>query len=228
MHKKIVIKLTGHLFDWDSSYNNLLNLVNFIRNDYIENNRIYYIVVGGGKYARLLIENMRKHGVNEYLLDEIGIEVSRIHAKFILNLLRPYVYEEIPVSVQEVSLYNSFKKTNIVLGGLSPGFSTNAVSALVYIAVDADVLLTMSVSGGLYDKDPQKYSGAKIIKEASLSTVKKILENYREEAGYYPLLDKTSLKLIEENKINTYIIPPTVDALEEILGGGNPGTRILI
>ena len=228
MYKKIVIKLTGHLFDWDSSYNDLLNLINFIRNDYVKNDRIYYIVVGGGKYARLLIENMRKHGVNEYLLDEIGIEVSRIHAKFILNLLRPYVYEKIPVSVQEISLYNAFKKTNMVLGGLSPGFSTNAVSTLVYITVDADVLLTMSVSGGLYNKDPQKYSEAKIIREAPLSIAKKILEGYQEEAGYYPLLDKTSLKLIEENKINTYIIPPTANALEKILKGKNPGTRIII
>ncbi len=223
-----MVKLTGHLFDWNNDYKNLVELVNFIKNDHIMNNRLYYIVVGGGSYARLLIENLRKQGVNEYLLDEIGIEVSRIHAKFIMNLLRPYVYEKIPVSSHEVMLYNMSKTTNIVLGGFSPGFSTNAVSALVYISVHADVLLTMSISGGLYDKDPSKYADATVIKKASIALVKKILESYEERAGYYPLLDKVSIKLIEKYKINTYIIPPNVKALKEILNNKNPGTQIIL
>lgn len=227
MYRKIVIKLTGHLLDPSGDYNELISLINFIKKDHLDNKRIYYLVVGGGQYARTLIENLRKHGVNEYLLDKIGIETSRIHALFISYLLRPHVHEHIPRSIEEAVLLDMSKETNLVMGGLYPGFSTNAVSAMLVKAVNADVLLTMSRGGGLFDKNPEKYPDAKLIKEADISLVNEILGVYNERAGHYPLLDKTSIKVIAENKINTYIIPPTLQALKKILNNKNPGTHIV-
>jgi uridylate kinase len=215
------------MLDPSGDYNELISLINFIKRDHLDNKRIYYLVVGGGQYARTLIENLRKHGVNEYLLDKIGIETSRIHALFISYLLRPYVHEYIPRSIEEAVLLDMSKEANLVMGGLYPGFSTNAVSAMLAKAVNADILLTMSRGGGLFDKNPEKYPDAKLIKEADISLVGKILGVYDERAGHYPLLDKTSIKVIAENEIDTYIIPPTLQALKKILNKENPGTHIV-
>jgi uridylate kinase len=228
MYKKIVIKLTGHLFDFSSGLGDLISLASFIKDDHVSSGRTYYIVVGGGSYARSLIENLRKQGVNEFLLDKIGIETSRIHALFISYLLQPYVHEIIPRSIEEAVLLDLSKTTNLVMGGLYPGFSTNAVSAMLANALDADVLITMSRGGGLYDKNPDEHPDAQLLKEASINQVKKILGEYNERAGHYPLLDKTAIKIIEKYSINTYIIPPTLKALKAIIKGENSGTHIFL
>lgn len=226
MYRQIVIKLTGHLFNYPSVSDELFPIINFIKKDHIENKRVYYLVVGGGAYARYLIENLRKQGVNEYLLDKIGIETSRLHAHFIISLLKPHTYNDIPKSIHEAVLIANNKHTNIVMGGLYPGYSTNAVSALLASHLNADILITMTRAGGLYDRDPKVNKDAKLLKEVSIDRAENILGGFVEKAGYYPLLDKVSLKIIKENKINVYIIPSTLEALKQVIEGKNPGSHI--
>lgn len=224
---KVVIKLTGHLFKCSSINPILFELTEFIKTDFKENNRIYYVVVGGGRYSRLLIENLRKHGVKEHLLDQIGIEVTRVHAFFIINLLRPYVHECVPKTVEEAVALDEKTSLNLVMGGIKPGFSTNAVSVMLAKAVNADILITMSRSGGLYTGDPESDPEAKLIKTIHINKVTNYLKIHVEKAGVYPLLDNTSITLLKKYKIPTYITYPSVTSLERILSGGNPGTKIL-
>jgi len=224
---KIVIKLTGHLFKSSSIDPSMFQLVNFIKTDYANNRRIYYIVVGGGPYSRLLIENLRKQGVNEYFLDEIGIAVTRVHALFIMNLLRPYVHETIPITIEEAAELANEKPINLVMGGVKPGFSTNAVSVMLAKKVNADVLITMSRSGGLYSADPEKDPNAKLLKAVKVSDIEYYLDTRNEKAGSYPLLDKTSINLLKKYKLRMYIAPPQVDSIIKIINGENPGTEII-
>lgn len=224
---KIVIKLTGHLFKSSSIDPSLFKLTEFIKKDFTENNRIYYVVVGGGEYSRLLIENLRKFDVNERLLDQIGIAVTRVHALFIINLLRPYVHECVPKSIEEAAELDKKVSLNLVMGGVKPGFSTNAVSVMLAKAVDADLLITMSRGGGLYTNDPEIDPNAKLLKRVHINEIVKYLKVYTEKAGAYPLLDSTSIELLKKHKINMYITSPSVTNLKSILCGKNPGTQII-
>lgn len=224
---KIVIKLTGHLFKCSSIDPSLYELINFIKNDFQNNNRIYYVVVGGGEYSRLLIENLRKQGVNEYLLDQLGIMVTRVHAHFILNLLRPHVHEKVPHTIEEAVKLDRNKQLNLVMGGVRPGFSTNAVSVMLAKAVGAKLLITMSRSGGLYTDDPQVNPNAILIKSIHIDEIENYLGFKKEKAGFYPLLDKVSINLLKKYRINTYITSPSVNNIRQILEGGNPGTHII-
>lgn len=225
--KSIVLKLTGHLFSEDK-LSELENIVAFIKEDHKVKKRIYYVVVGGGSYPRALIEQLRRRGVEECVLDRIGIAFSKLHAKYILNLLKPCVHPVIPSNVEEAILLNLKRKTNMVFGGFSPGFSTNAVSALIAANLNADMLVTMSRAGGLYDKDPFLHKDAILLNQAKIDTVEELLSSYRERAGFYPLLDKTAIKVIKKYRIKTYIIPPTLDALKSLLSGEKVGTEILV
>ena len=44
----------------------------------------------------------------------------------------------------------------VVMGGLKPGITTDAVAALVAERVEADLLVKGTDQDGVYDKDPQK------------------------------------------------------------------------
>jgi len=225
--KKIVIKLTGHLFKCLSIDPMLYKIADFIKEDYQRNHRIYYLVVGGGEYARILIENLRKQGVNERLLDEIGIGVTRIHAQYITYLLRPHVHEKIPTTIEEAVELDRSQNLNMVMGGLKPGFSTNAVSVMLAKAVDADLLITMSRGGGLFTSDPLVNPDARLIKKIHINDIVNYLAISRERAGSYPLLDSTSIELLKKYRIPTYITSPDIKNLKLILDGKNPGTVII-
>ena len=229
MYNRIVIKLTGHLFKSSGINNELYHILDFIKKDHIVNNRKYYLIVGGGEYARNLINALRSKGIlNEELLDHIGIEVTRLHAFITSLLLKPYAAEVIPKNLKELRNLDTGDYGIIVMGGLKPGFSTNAVSAYVALIINADILITLSRAGALYTDDPQINPQAKIIREINIDEVEKLLNKYSEKAGYYPLLDRTAIRLIKQFRINTYIAPPTAIAINKILNGHNPGTKIIV
>ena len=46
----------------------------------------------------------------------------------------------------------------MVMGGLKPGITTDAVAALVAERVNADLLVKGTDQEGVYDKDPRKHS----------------------------------------------------------------------
>ncbi|MEM0056934.1 MAG: hypothetical protein QXH96_00405 [Candidatus Geothermarchaeota archaeon] len=225
--KNLVLKLTGYLFSEDR-LSELENIIAFIKEDHRIEGRVYYIVVGGGNYPRVFIERLRRKGTKEYVLDKIGIAFSKLYARYVLNLLKPYVHPIVPSNVEEAILLDLRRRTNMVVGGFSPGFSTNAVSALIAANLGADALITMSRAGGLYDKDPSLHKDATLISQANIGTLEKILSSYKERAGFYPLLDKTAIKVIKRYRIKTYIIPPTLNALRGLLSGEKVGTEILV
>ncbi len=48
----------------------------------------------------------------------------------------------------------------IVMGGLKPGITTDAVAALVAERIDAELLVKGTDQNGVYDKDPRKHGDA--------------------------------------------------------------------
>ncbi len=224
MRRGYVIKLTGKLFEKENSD----LLVNFAETlgKYLGRYK-FAVVCGGGSTLRHWLKILRSESrVGEYDLDLLGISFTRLNAEILIKLLHPNAYPRIPVSIEAVlELINSTNKI-VVLGGLSPGFSTNAVAA--FIARETGYsLINITSAGGVYDKDPLVYPDVKKLDKIHIDELIKILRRESEMAGNYPLFDMTSLNIIREYRIPTYVISMDVSDLKSLLDGERAGTEIL-
>jgi uridylate kinase len=223
MNTFVVIKLTGHLFDNPDMMTELNNIVKALKS-YTEKRYIFVLVTGGGRVAREYIKYLREVGVNEYYLDKIGITVTRLNAEILIRLLGSRAYSRPLTSIDDL-LNNIGKHVFYVMGGAIPGISTNAVAALAAEALEAKIFINTTISGGVYEKDPQKYKDAKLLREISIDQLYDIIGGH-EEAGHYPLLDRLSINIIRRSRIPTYIISPKADHIVEVLQGKSPGTKV--
>ena len=209
--KRIVIKLSGSIFSLsdnrDQGSNNYYNifkqysdiLTNLTRNVQL------IVITGGGSIARLYINFARKLGLDEASLDLLGIAISRVNAKLLIASLGHYAYPEVPMSLDDVARFVESNKI-IVSGGLHPGQSTNATSALIAEKTRASEFINATDVNGIYDSDPRKNKNAHLFAKIELHKLLNMLLKESSMAGEYDLLDIVALKVIERSKIRTKVI----------------------
>jgi uridylate kinase len=163
------------------------------------------VITGGGSIARLYINFARKLGLDEAGLDLLGIAISRVNAKLLIASLGHYAYPEVPTSLDDVDRFVESNKI-IVSGGLHPGQSTNATSALIAEKTRASAFINATDVNGIYDSDPRKNKNAQLFAKIELSKLLNILLKESSMAGEYDLLDIVALKVIERSKIRTKVI----------------------
>ncbi|MFQ5711612.1 MAG: UMP kinase [Candidatus Geothermarchaeales archaeon] len=225
---RAVIKLTGQLFNLGDppTLKELVAVSSLLGRCHREKKFQLYVVTGGGETARKYIELARKQGVKETQLDIMGITASRLNAQLLISLIGEAAFPNPLTSLEELGPLVSGGKI-LVFGGILPGVSTNTVSALVAEMTGADLLITLSRSGCLYDKDPDTHEDAAPLEEATPEEVRRILSPIWEKAGLYPLFDRTALNVISRSKIPTIITAPKASELEKALKGEKTGTRIV-
>ncbi|MEM2444890.1 MAG: UMP kinase [Sulfolobales archaeon] len=199
---KIVLKLTGKLFDVENI--EILKVYSKIISRRYELGDRFIIVCGGGAAARQYISVMRALGINEGWSDIIGIEVSRINALLLNALLGDIAYNHVPTNIDEFLIAWSSGKI-VTLGGLQPGQSTNAVAMIVAELINADLVINATDVDGVYDKDPKKYSDARLLSTITISDLKAIIKG-NTIAGSYELFDQLALTIAERSKIKLYFI----------------------
>jgi uridylate kinase len=222
--EKVVIKLSGSIFRPNSKYTTLQKYVNLL----IEmNNKVQPIVVSGvGKIARIYIELARRLGADEASLDTLGIAVSRLNAQLLLTGLGNIGYPEIPRSLEAVAVAVESGKV-VISGGLHPGQSTNATSALISEKVKASKFINATDVDGIYNKDPKRNPRARLFSKLSVAECIKLLSRENSQAGTYELMDIVALKVIERSKIPTVVTKADVDILRDIIFNRcTIGTRI--
>jgi uridylate kinase len=204
--KPVVIKISGNYVQPDNpalikSYADMLR-------DLWVNRRIRpFVVVGGGKVARQYIDAARLNGANESFLDVLGIMVTRLNATLLATSIGSNAVLPVPSSIEDIiKLSNDPSERIVVMGGLQPGQSTNAVSAIVAEITGSNIIINASKIDGVYDKDPEKYPDAKLLREVRLSEVKELLKQQLSYAGRYELLDQISLTIAERSKIKIIIV----------------------
>ena len=109
------------------------------------------------------------------------------------------------------------------MGGTEPAHSTDAVGSILAEYVDADMVINATSVDGLYDKDPNKYDDAKMIKEVTADELMNIVSSNETKAGTYEFIDKTAIEIIKRSAIKTVILngndPENVKvALEKPIG----------
>jgi uridylate kinase len=224
--RRVVIKLSGSVFSQDVTNKNFVRKYAQMLSD-ISNNIQPIVIAGGGKIARYYIELARTLGSDEATLDIMGIEVSRLNARLLIVGMGDLAYPCVPKNLEEVAIAAESGKI-VVAGGLYPGQSTNATSALIAETVKASTFLNATDVDGIYDSDPNRNKNAKLFKKITVQECMEILKTGNSMAGTYDLMDIIALKVIERSKIPTRVLLSDVATIKNAISGENPtGTEII-
>ena len=223
--ERVVIKLTGNLFDKTLGGSDLKPFIDLFRSIH-EDGIQTFIITGGGAVARQYISTARRLGGEEASLDELGIMVSQINAKLLISSLGDVVYPNVPSNLEDVA-YAAGMGRIVVCGGLHPGQSTNAVAFLIAEKARAGLVVNASDVDGVYTSDPKTSKKAKRLARATVKQISKMLANKVADAGTYELMDQIALNIIDRSRIPTRIVQCSVDHIRQAVEGRDVGTLVI-
>lgn len=184
-----------------------------------------FIIVGGGFIARSYIKLGRSLGFNEELLDQIGIDITRVNAKILTNLFASS-NKTIPTTTDEA---RGLTNRIVVMGGTTPGHSTDMVGAEIAQKTHADLFIIATNVNGIYDKDPNKYSDARQFKQIHIDKLIDNLGTTWGSAGKNTVIDGPALQIIKDACLKTVVLNgKRLEQLHNVLQGKSfDGTEIL-
>ncbi len=122
------------------------------------------IVVGGGKFLKKMIQEIRKDfpDIKEEDLHKVGIKMTWVNAELVRSILKN-TYRDI------ITNYSRIPKTRKILvgGGWKPGVTTDYDGVLLAKKMKADLIVKLTDVDGIYNKNPKKYKDARLIKKMS-------------------------------------------------------------
>ena len=213
----VVVKLSGSLFFSDDLSRVADSLKTVLNKD---KTLKLILVAGGGGMARQYIHAAGKFGEDQATLDEIGIGASRLNAKVTISALGDIALDQVPATLRELVHAHELAGSNkrvIVVGGLHPGQSTNAVAALVAERLHARLFVNATSVDGVYTKNPEKFKDAKMLETVNVKELSNILAEESVVAGGYDLMDPVALKLIQRSKVPTIIMKCEGKLLSDVL-----------
>lgn len=163
------------------------------------------IICGGGSIARNFIKIAKDIGLDEPEQDEVAISISRVIAQLLAMKLGNHDWKAIPTSVQEVS-ENIRKKGLVVMGGLKPGMTTDAVAALVSLEIGAEIIVKATDQKGVYTMDPKRYPNARKLDELTFTELEKLQEHNIHKAGIHQIIDPEAVRLLKNGKTKIIVV----------------------
>jgi uridylate kinase len=178
-----------------------------------------FIVVGGGKTARKYIQAAREFELSDAILDELGIFSSRLNALLLATCLPQ---GELVQNFHEVL----HAKGLPVLGGTTPGQTTDTVAALLAELVQADMLIKVSNVDGIYTADPHLDPMAQKMSRMDFKDLKTLL-NQDFKAGISSIIDPVAAEIITKNRLKVIVIGKEDMAdVQTVISGDHSGTII--
>lgn len=155
-------------------------------------------VVGGGSPARSAIALAQKANVTRFECDEVGIMVTHQNAQLFSKFLpgSEFVQSHDFRAVDWILEKNQIP----VLGGLFPGFTTDAVAALIAEKLDG-TLVNLSNVDGVYSSDPKTNSRARLYRELSFEQLFDIILEAKSEPGQHAPLDLFACSILKRSQI---------------------------
>lgn len=167
-----------------------------------------FVVVGGGGGARTYIDVARSLGLDEGTSDEIGILVTRLNATLLLGALREAAYPVVAMSHNEAKKFGESGKI-VVMGGITPGQTTDAVAAVLAERVQADLFINVTSVDGIFADDPEVDPEAKHYSRLTPAALVKIVSEKGLTAGSHTPLDITAARVVERSHIPLVVLKGT-------------------
>jgi uridylate kinase len=184
------------------------------------------VVLGGGALAREFIGIAKNLGLDMQEQDEIAISVSRLFAQLFLKKLGDAGCSKVALTLDDAAECLGEEKI-VVMGGLKPGITTDAVAALVAERVKADLLVKGTDQEGVYDKDPRKHADAVKLDHLSLEDLAEVFEQNKHQAGMHQIIDPEAIKVLKRRRLKLIVVdgfkPENILAA---VNGENVGTVI--
>jgi len=189
------------------------------------------IVVGGGPVARQYIGAARDLGANEGELDQLGIDTTRLNARLLLaaldeDLAAPSIPENYEQAAEALH-----RDSVVVMGGVVPAQTTDAVSAALAEYVDADRLVFATSVPGVFDADPNEDPDAERYDEIEASELVDLIARGESlgSAGSNAPIDLLAAKVIKRSGLDAIVLDGTDPSAVEraLLDGEFDGTRIV-
>ena len=211
-YKRVLLKLSGEAFAGDKGYGidpSFLEYISYEIRELYDLGVELAVVIGGGNIFRGF--QGEEIGIDRATADYMGMLATVINALALQSALENRA--KIPTRVlsaiemrQVAEPYirrraiRHLEKGRVVIfaGGTgNPFFSTDTAAALRAAEIGAEVLIKATKVGGIYDKDPEKYPDAVLIREISyLEVINKGLR----------VMDHTALTLCKENGIPVIVL----------------------
>ncbi len=221
---KIVISIGGSVLAKDLKPERFKIFANVIKE--IGKEHTVFIVTGGGKAAREYIGAARQLGCDEATCDFIGIELTRLNARLLIAALGEASFYEPPLNYKEARNASSGGKI-IVMGGVTPGQTTDAVSAVLAEYISADLLINATSIDGVYTSDPKKNKDAKKFDSMTPHQLIEIVLKTEMKAGANAPIDLLAAKIIERSNIKTIVLNgENPDNILDAVNGNYNGTVI--
>lgn len=204
--KKIVISLGGSILIPSVDRNRISQYVPVLRE--IADRYRLFVVVGGGGEARRYIGAARALGIDEGTADEIGILITRLNATLLVAALGDAAYPKVAETHSEARKYAEHKKC-VVMGGITPGQTTDAVAAVLAERVRADVFVNVTSVDGIYSSDPKKDPSAVRYDYLTPRQLLGIVGNDQITAGLNTVLDVIAARVVERSGVPLVVLDGT-------------------
>lgn len=220
----IVVSIGGSVLTSDLDPKRIQKYANSI--EQLAKDHIVYVIVGGGRVAREYIETARVLGANNAECDVIGIDITRINARLLISALDHCAYLEPATSYHEAAKA-ALTGQIVVMGGLIPGQTTDAVSAVLAEYVGADLLINATSVDGVYSSDPNMNKDAKKFDTMTPAQLVDVVMKIDMVAGSNSPLDSLAAKIIQRCGIKTIVIDgKEPNNIIEAAAGRHSGTLI--
>lgn len=201
--KTVVISLGGSILIQNPEKNKIGPYLTVLKK-IAEKHRLL-VVVGGGGMARDYIEIVKKFGVDEGTHDEIGILVTRLNATLLVAALGDAAYPKVVESYSEAQIVSGAGRI-VVMGGMAPAQSTDAVAAILAERVHADVFVNVTSIDGVYEDDPKSHPGTQRYDTLTPEKLLKIVAKGGLGAGSHNVLDIIAARVVERSKIPLVVL----------------------
>ncbi len=199
----VVIRIGGSVIATPPDPELIGQYANLLKKLSAEGHRIV-VVVGGGALAREFISVATRLGLGKEAQDWVAIHISRLYALILKLKLGQHPTERMPISVSE-AVEAIERSALVVMGGLLPGMTTDAVAASIAHMTGAQLLVKATDQEGIYDKDPRRHADAQKLESVSFVGLKKLLGRVRHEAGMHQILDPVAVSILQKTKTRVVV-----------------------
>jgi len=172
-------------------------------NDLVRQGFKLVLVTGGGKVCRDYVKTAKDLGSNNFELDELGIKVSRVNASLLIQAIEN-AHSEVLTDVKQAAEVLATGKTPI-FGGLIPGFTTDAVAALLSEYLGA-TFVNLSNVDGVFTADPAVHSSAVMYREIGYDKLFEILLSNTMKPSQNLIVDLPAAMILKRSSITAFFL----------------------